>query len=171
MAGYLDKLHRFGKTDIIPDGKKERILLLESVRDAGNLGTIIRCARAFAVDRLIVSSDCADVYNSKTLRAAMGAIFTQRIDIVESIPECVSELRGAGYRVFAAALDESSKRLGSFPLGEGDAILIGNEGHGLTREAVSACNESLFIPMEKESESLNAAIAASVCMWELYKSK
>lgn len=171
VSKHLDNLHKVGKIKIMPNTRKERILLLESVRDAGNLGTIIRCARAFAIDRLVISSDCADLYNSKTIRAAMGALFTQNINIVESIPEAVGELRVMGYRIFAAALDKGARELGSFELEEGDAILVGNEGHGLTSEAKSACDESVFIPMEQSSESLNAAIAASVCMWELYKAK
>ena len=171
VASPLDKLHKAGKIDIISNEAKERILLLESVRDAGNLGTIVRCARAFGIDRLVISSDCADLYNAKTLRAAMGAIFTQRIDIVDSIAESVAQLRLSGYRVLAAALDGNAKRLGSFELGLGDVILIGNEGHGLSDGVRAACNESVFIPMEKGAESLNAAIAASVCMWELYKSQ
>lgn len=171
IAGYLDKLHKIGKIDIKSDCGKERILLLESVRDAGNLGTVIRCARAFGIDRLVISSDCADPYNSKTLRAAMGAMFTQRIDIVDSIPDSVNALRESGYRVLAAALDREARRLGSFDLEVGDAILIGNEGHGLSEEAKASCDGSVFIPMEEGSESLNAAIAASICMWELYKSK
>ena len=174
VAKYLDKLHKVGKIEMLSEGseaEKMRILMLESIRDAGNLGTIIRCARAFAVDCLIISSDCADIYNSKTIRAAMGALFTQNIIVTDSIAEAVCDLRSMGCRVFAAALDKDAKELGSFELKEGDAILIGNEGHGLTREAIEACNESIFIPMEESSESLNAAIAASVCMWELYKAK
>lgn len=146
-------------------------LLLESVRDAGNMGTIIRSASAFGIDTLIISSDCADLYNPKTIRAAMGALFKQRIIIADSIRDAVLALRSAGSVVYAAALDPNAKRLGSVDLKLGDAILIGNEGHGLSREAIDACNECLFIPMEEGSESLNAGIAASVCMWELYKTK
>ena len=174
VAKYLDKLH---KTDTIEsvfqksgDINKERILLLESVRDAGNLGTIIRSANAFGIDRLIISADCADIYNPKTVRAAMGALFAQKINVAQSIPEAVDAMRASGYRVFAAALDKNAKRLGSFPLCRGDAVLIGNEGHGLSKDALEACEECIFIPMNEGAESLNASVAASVCMWELYRS-
>ena len=170
VARYLDNLHANGDVSALA-GAPLRILMLESVRDAGNLGTIIRCARAFGIDRIVMSSDCADLYNSKTIRAAMGAIFTQSVIITDSIPDAVRSLRESGYRVFAAALDENAKKLGSFMLERGDAILIGNEGHGLSSEAIKACNDTVLIPMEKDSESLNAAIAASICMWELYKAK
>lgn len=148
-----------------------RVLMLESVRDVGNMGTIIRGAVAFGVDTLVISSDCADLYNPKTIRAAMGALFKQRILIVESVPDTVRRMRERGYRVFAAALERDARTLGSFELHAGDAILIGNEGHGLSPDAISACDECVYIPMEQEAESLNAGIAASLCMWELYKIK
>lgn len=149
----------------------QSVLMLESVRDAGNMGTILRSAKAFATYALVISSDCADLYNSKTVRAAMGALFTQRVFIVDDIASTVKAFRDNGTRVFAAALEREAKKLGSFELTKGDAILIGNEGHGLSREVIDTCNECVYIPMESGSESLNASIAASVCMWELYKTK
>ena len=153
------------------DLKEKRVLMLESIRDAGNMGTIIRSARAFGIDTLVISSDCADLYNPKTIRAAMGGLFVQRIVIVESIADAVSEMRKSGARVYAAALNRDAKRLGEVDLKCGDAILIGNEGHGLSSESINACDECVYIPMEDGSESLNAGIAASICMWELYKIK
>ena len=151
--------------------KGKRVLLLESVRDAGNLGTIIRTAKAFGIDALIISSDCADLYNPKTVRAAMGALFTQTIVAVDDVGECALAIRKNGARVFAAALKHDARRLGSFELRLGDAIVIGNEGHGLSQNVIDACDECVYIPMQEGSESLNASIAASVCMWELYKTK
>ncbi len=151
--------------------KGQSVLMLESVRDTGNMGTILRSAKAFGIDTLIVSSDCADLYNPKTIRAAMGALFTQKVVVVDDIAKAVLELRQNGIRVFAAALNRDAKKLGSFELLKGDAILIGNEGHGLSKETIDACDECVYIPMESGSESLNASIAASVCMWELYKTK
>ena len=151
--------------------KDKRVLMLESVRDAGNMGTIIRSARAFGIDALVISSDCADLYNPKTIRAAMGGIFSQRVVAVDSISDTVSRIRENGSHVYAAALNRDAKRLGEIDLKRGDAILIGNEGHGLSSESISACSECVYIPMEEGSESLNAGIAASICMWELYKIK
>lgn len=147
------------------------VLMLESVRDTGNMGTILRSAKAFGMDAIVVTSDCADLYNPKTIRAAMGALFTQRIIVVEDAPSAVKAFSQNGAKVFAAALERNARRLGSFELQRGDVILIGNEGHGLSREAIDACDECIYIPMEAGSESLNASIAASVCMWELYKIK
>lgn len=158
-------------TALAEEVKGKTILMLESVRDAGNMGTIIRSAKAFGIDVLIISSDCADVYNSKTVRGAMGALFTQNIIIVDDISAAVCALKSCGSRVFAAALKRDARRLGSIELKRGDVILVGNEGHGLSKDAIDACDECLYIPMEEGSESLNASIAASVCMWELYKTK
>lgn len=167
VSKHLDNFHNFGKInkneDFLLEGK---LLLLESVRDPGNLGTIMRSAAAFGYSALILSSDCADVYNSKTLRASMGAAFRVKTIKVESIAETVKELRYLDRRVFAAALDDKASRLGEIELLSTDCFLIGNEGHGLTIDAVSECNGSVFIPMCENTESLNASVAASVCMWE-----
>lgn len=151
--------------------KSRSVLMLESIRDTGNMGTILRSVKAFGIDALVVSSDCADLYNSKTVRAAMGALFTQKVFEVDNMALAVTAFRENGARVFAAALQKEAKKLGSFELKKGDAILIGNEGHGLSKDAIDACDECVYIPMESGSESLNASIAASVCMWELYKTK
>lgn len=163
----LDK----GCEDVLSGDAEKSILMLESVRDTGNMGTIIRSARAFGIDRLVISSDCADLYNPKTVRAAMGALFTQNIYVVESISDAVGAIRKRGSKVYAAAIVKDAKRLGEAELKCGDAILIGNEGHGLSQSAIDACDECIYIPMEDGSESLNAGIAASVCMWEMYKVK
>lgn len=146
----------------------ERILVLESVRDPGNVGAILRSAAAFSVDRVIIGKDCADIYNSKTIRASMGSVFSMKIDRVDSVSETVAGLRGAGRRVFASALDERAARLGEVEFKKGDCVVIGNEGHGLTKETVEACDATVYIPMSDNVESLNAAVAASVLMWEIF---
>ena len=148
---------------------RERVVLLESVRDPSNLGAIIRSAAAFGVHRLVLSSDCADIYNAKTVRASMGTLFSQRIDRVDDLTEAVALLKRQGRRVFAAALDASAQRLGSFDPLLSDCVVIGNEGHGLSTRMIKACGESIYIPMTEHAESLNAAVAASVLMWDFYR--
>lgn len=143
----------------------ERVMLLESVRDPSNLGAIIRSAAAFGIDRLIVSDDCADMYNAKTVRASMGTLFSQRIDRATDLAAAIEALRASGRRVFAAALDESAEQLGDFPIQKGDCAVIGNEGHGLSQRVIAACGRTVYIPMTERAESLNAAVAASVLMW------
>ncbi len=172
ISKTLDKIHKIvtinkcvSENDAIPMGKT---LLLESVRDPGNLGTIIRSARAFGVKNLVLSSDCADLYNPRTIRAAMGTLFSQNVYLAEDLVDVIGFLRTRG-RVFAAALREDAARLGRVEFGENDAALVGNEGHGLSDAALAACSDTLYIPMESGVESLNAGIAASVILWELYR--
>lgn len=164
---YLDNRHKSEPENI---GFSPKTVILDAVRDPGNLGTILRSAAAFGMSRVVMSDDCADVYNPKTLRASMGAIY--KIDTVscKKLLSAVEKMRSAGHRIYATALDDRAKRLGSFDILPNDAFLIGNEGHGLSHELIAACDETVFIPMTQETESLNAAIAASVCMWEVSKS-
>lgn len=173
VAKYIDKIQNY---DIIDDRffskiEKERVVLLESVRDPSNLGAIIRSAAALGVDRLIVSADCADLYNAKTVRASMGTLFTQPISRVADLVEAVAGLRKSGRRVFAATLASSAAALGSFSIRKGDCVVVGNEGHGLSDAVVAACGESVFIPMSPRAESFNAAVAASLLMWEFSKAE
>ncbi len=168
VAKYDIERHRDMSADEIYADEGERVLLLESVRDPQNVGAIMRTAAAFSVDRIIMSRDCADIYSSKTLRASMGAVFALRIDRVDSVKDAIEKIRGCGRRVFAAALDESATRLGETEFRTGDCVIIGNEGHGLTEETVAACDASVYIPMSGNVESLNAAVAAAVIMWEFF---
>ncbi len=171
VARYDGELHReLSAHDICPD-EDERVLLLESVRDPQNVGAILRTAAAFSVDRVIMSRDCADIYSSKTVRASMGAVFSLRVDRVDSADRAVERLKALGRRVFAAALDENAARLGKTEFQKGDCVVIGNEGHGLSHQTVTACDSSVYIPMSGRVESLNAAVAAAVIMWEFFGHK
>ena len=169
VAKYTDSVRdKVGEAELSAISSDEKILLLESVRDPLNVGAIVRVAAAFGVDRIVMSRDCADVYNSKTLRASMGTFFDMKIDRVESISEAVAVLRRSGRRVFAAALDPDSERLGELVIARGDCVIIGNEGHGLSSEAIESCDGTVFIPMADGVESLNAATAAAVLVWEFF---
>ncbi|MBO5898276.1 MAG: RNA methyltransferase [Clostridia bacterium] len=163
VASMQGDVHRVW-TDA-PDST-ERVMLLESVRDPSNLGAIIRSAAAFGVDRLVLSADCADIYNAKTVRASMGTLFSQQIDRVDDLTVAIAALRADGRRVYAAALDERAARLDELDARAGDCAVIGNEGHGLSAETLAACTSSVYIPMTDRAESLNAAVAAAVLMWE-----
>lgn len=175
VAKYIDKFHKIAKIyseRSLPD-RNESILLLEAVRDPSNVGAIIRSAAAFGVDRVIMGVDCADIYNAKTLRSSMGALFDMRIDRVDDLVGTVSLLRSQGRHIYAAALDENAAVLGKRDiLGQnGDwraGVIIGNEGHGLSRELIDACDGCVFIPMTDKVESLNASAAAAVLMWEFF---
>lgn len=154
-------------------GRSERLLIAESLRDPGNLGTVIRSCYALGIDTLVITDDCAELYNQRTVRAAMGALFRQRTVSVPAaeLGELIAELRSEGRRVYATALSRSSVDIGDAPLRAGDCFVIGNEGHGLTSATVEACTASVIIPMREDAESLNAAAAAAICIWETVKAR
>ena len=170
VAEYERELHsEIGAGQSFSCEAQEKILILESVRDPQNVGAIVRVAAAFGVDRIVMSKDCADIYNSKTIRASMGTVFASRIDKVADIPCAVKDIQALGRRAFAAALERDSEKLGELQLRAGDCVIIGNEGHGLSRETIEACDGTVFIPMAEGVESLNAATAAAVLVWEFFR--
>lgn len=170
VAKYDNTRHRELSASEISAADGERVLLLESVRDPQNVGAILRTAAAFSVDRVIMGRDCADIYSAKTLRASMGAVFALNVDRVDSVSAAVTRLRSSGRRVYAAALDDRAERLGQTRFSTLDCVVIGNEGHGLSSKTIDACDSSVYIPMSDGVESLNAAVAASVLMWEFFGS-
>ena len=168
---YLDFFNTFDiiyKEDFFSSAD-ERTLALFSVRDPGNLGAVIRSAVAFGVDHIVLSSDCADVYNHKTVRAAMGSLFRTRISTVRDFGEFISVARESGRRVFAAELTEGARSLRELDTRASDIFIIGNEGHGIPREISSLTDGSVYIPISRKTESLNASVAAAVFMWEISK--
>ena len=170
VAVPLESLHQTGGAAEVAvlcrgDG---RLLLAESLRDPGNLGTVMRSCAALGIDRLILTDDCAELYSPKTLRAAMGALFRLPTATVptEDLPLLIGALRQSGRRVYATALRDTACTVGDMELRRGDCFVIGNEGHGLSEACVVACDNSAIIPMREGNESLNAAAAAAICIWE-----
>jgi TrmH family RNA methyltransferase len=100
----------------------------------------------------------------------MGTLFRMKIDCVKEICADISALCAQGRRVFAAMLNAEAKRLGEFEIRRGDCVVIGNEGHGISEDTVSVCTDSVYIPMSENVESLNAATAATVLVWEFFGS-
>lgn len=169
VAPYLDGLHIRISADGRIGEEVKKAMALSSVRDPGNIGTMLRSAGAFGIDTLIMSADCADIYNSKTVRAAMGALFRERIYIAENLAMALGGLRESGRRVFAADPDATARPIGEIGLRESDCIVIGNEGHGIAPDVREVCTGSVFIPISSTTESLNASIAGAICMWEMSK--
>lgn len=151
----------------VEDGKDipGKILFLESVRDNGNVGTVIRTAAALGW-HCVLSPDCADVYAVKTVRASMGTLFSGAVSVCEDALSFVSSLKKEGRRVFGAALGEHPMLLGKFELQNNDCFVVGNEGQGISKALLETCDAPVLIPMTGNAESLNASIAASVIMWE-----
>ena len=146
--------------------KGERALSLYSLRDPGNLGAVIRSASAFGVKHIVLSSDSADIYNPKTVRAAMGTLFGVKITFVKDFESFILAAKENGRNVYAAELSDGAKSVKDIDLSGDDIFIIGNEGHGIPREISSICTSSVYIPISEGVESLNASVAAAVFMWE-----
>ena len=140
-------------------------VVLENVQDPGNVGTVVRTANAFGIDCVILTDACADLYNSKTVRASMGAIFRQKVLYVPG-EKLSSFLKEKGLKLYGAALSEKSVDVRSVSL-KNAAVAIGSEGRGLSDKLLEICDGQIIIPMQENSESLNAAVAASILMWEM----
>lgn len=142
-----------------------RWLLLDGVQDPGNVGTIWRTADAFGADGLLLCNGCADPWNPKTVRATMGAVF--RLPAYECPLDAAAErLAQAGVPLYAAALRDDTVDVRSVCLSRA-AVVIGSEGRGVSRRALELCQKTVKIPMSPRCESLNAAVAASVVLWEM----
>lgn len=146
-------------------GNARRIIVLDGVQDPGNVGTMIRTAEAFGIDGAVLLSGCADAWSPKTLRAAMGSAF--RLPIVDCAAGELPALLD-GFSVYGAMLDETAKQLGEVKFPEKTAVVIGSEGRGISPEIAKVCGEKIYIPI-RSAESLNAAAAAAVLLWELSK--
>ncbi len=160
------------KFDLAPadvPGGKFRSLYLSQLRDPGNLGTVIRTAYAFGVDRVYISADSADIYSPKVIRAAMGTVFRQSVSVVSDELRFSVMMKECGCTLYSAALRRDAKKLGAFDIPECTCFAIGNEGHGLSDEFIDSCSGTVFIPMAEGCESLNAASAATAIIWEMQR--
>ncbi len=164
LSKGIDKFHKFATIyNKRINGSK---IILDSLRDPGNLGTVIRTASALGIGEIILSKDCADIYSEKTVRASMGALFSQNITICDDLCQAIDLLKSERYKVYAAALSENSKILTDIECSEKTIFVVGNEGHGISADVLSHCDKSVIIPMPGGTESLNASIAAAILMWE-----
>ena len=151
----------------LAESKKNRVVILSSLQDPGNIGTIIRTAEAFGVDLVLMSSDCPDLYSPKTLRATMGGVFRMPIAVTDDLFGEIALLKQQGCHVYAAALKENSIPITEVSFAGASAVVIGNEGNGLDDATIAACTAPVIIPMAGKAESLNAAAAATVAIWEM----
>ncbi len=146
-----------------------KYIMLSSLQDPGNVGTVIRTACTLGLSGVILSSDCPDVYSPKVLRSTMGGVFTIPLWITDDLPAAMQRLRGGGCLVAAAALTEDAQPISAQNMEGVGCVAIGNEGNGLTREIIDACDRCIILPMAVPGQSLNAGVAASIFMWELSK--
>ena len=143
----------------------ERYLLLDGVQDPGNVGTIWRTADAFGADAVILCNGCADPWSPKTVRSTMGAAF--RLPVYEcGLAEAAELLAASDIPLYATALGRDCRDVRQLELSR-SAVIIGSEGKGVSAQALELCQGTVRIPMRERCESLNAAAAAAVVLWEM----
>ncbi|NLL78735.1 MAG: RNA methyltransferase [Clostridiales bacterium] len=151
--------------DKLLEEERQLWVLLEDLQDPGNLGTIMRTGEGAGITGVILTKESVDLYNPKTIRATMGSIYRVPFLYVDSIEQAVQKLQGEGVLVYAAHLEES-RDYDTFDFTKKTAFLIGNEGNGLKRKTADLADAYLKIPMLGRVESLNAAVATSILMYE-----
>ena len=143
------------------------ILLLDNIQDPGNLGTIIRSAVAFNINTIILGKGSVDLYNPKVLRSTQGLIF--KINIIETdLLEIIPKLKKDNYKIIGTDVNNGSDLKEYSSIGK-YALIMGNEGHGLSNEIKSLCDDYIYIKLNKECESLNVGIACSIILYQLNK--
>ena len=146
-----------------------RYVVLDAVQDPGNVGTILRTLDAFDFDGLLLLEGCADPWSVKTTRASMGAVFRRDIYTLTA-EELFPLLQRSGLPLYGTALREDTVDAREADLSR-CAIAIGSEGRGLSEGVLARCDKTLKIPMSNRCESLNAAVAAAVLLWESFRNE
>lgn len=165
LFAVLDFLPEKDDFSLLPDNAS--VVFLENLQDPGNVGTILRTALAMSID-LVVLSGCCDLYSPKVLRSTAGMIFKVPFLRVSQGVQTVEQLKKCGFKVLGTCLHG-----GAVPItkcvrpGKKQAVIIGNEGNGVSDELLNLCHNHIYIPMNSDVESLNAAVAAAVCIWEM----
>lgn len=145
-------------------------LLLEAIQDPGNLGTILRTAEGAGMDGVFLSRTCVDIYNPKVVRSTMGSLYRVPFAYADDFHGLIRQMKERGIHIFAAHL-KGSDNYYEADLSGPCAFMIGNEGNGLTYETASLASEYIRIPMDGKLESLNAAMAAGILMYEMRRQK
>ncbi|WIV11405.1 23S rRNA (guanosine(2251)-2'-O)-methyltransferase RlmB [Proteiniborus sp. MB09-C3] len=158
------------KIDEIIKDKENFLILLDRVQDPGNMGTIIRTADAFGSNGIIVTEGCVDIFNPKTIRSTMGSIFHIPLLYYKSACEAIKDLKDRGITVITTSLD-ANEYCFDVDFKRNFALIIGNEASGVSNEIIADSDLLIKIPMPGEAESLNAAIASSVIMYEVLRQR
>ena len=163
----LVRQQHYNIEEILRENKEKQMLfiILEDIQDPGNLGTIFRTAEAAGADGVIMSSWTADIYNPKTIRSTMGSVYRVPFFHVDQMEEAVRRLQKAGVAVYAAHLGGTAA-YDACDYQKSTAFLIGNEAKGLREETAACADARITIPMAGKVESLNAAVASSILLFE-----
>lgn len=165
MSYSLKKMIEKAATGEKEGGRAPLFLLLEDIQDPGNLGTMIRTGEGAGVDGIIMSKGTVDIYNPKTIRSTMGSLYRVPFIYVQELKGAIELLQENRVTVFAAHL-KGRRYFDEIAYEGGSAFLIGNEGKGLTAETAEQADCYLKIPMAGKLESLNAAVAAALLMYQ-----
>lgn len=148
---------------------KGMYIALENMQDPSNLGAVARTAEALGISGIIIGKGSSDPYSPKAQRAAMGSLLRLPVIVADNFLEYIGEQKQNGMTVFATTITDADCELGSVSFPRGSIVMIGNEGNGLTSEAIFLANKKITISMSGRNESLNASVAASLFMWEMTK--
>ena len=144
-----------------------KVLILDDIQDPGNLGTIIRSVVAFNFDTIILSKNTVDIYNSKVIRASQGLIFKTNI-IIADLEDIILQLKSKKYNIIGTKVDNGVD-IKDIPSSNSLALIMGNEGNGVSKNILNLCDSYAHIKMNKECESLNVGVATSIMLYELSK--
>ena len=170
VMNYLSSLSTPSKVIGICAKPKEKptqgnVLMLDNIQDPGNLGTIIRSAVAFNINTIIISPSSADLYSDKVIRASEGMVFYPNI-LVKPLEQEVKKLKENNYHIYSTNVT-FGKELKTIEKNQKFAIIMGNEGKGVSQSLLDLADDYLYIPMNKECESLNVAVATSIILYEI----
>lgn len=169
----LVRQFHYGIEDLLAAGNDKKhmlYILLEDLQDPGNLGTIFRTGEGAGADGIIMSRQTVDIYNPKTIRSTMGSVYRVPFFYSDDLCETIRTLQKNDIAVYAAHL-EGKKYYDEYDYRRGTAFLVGNEGNGLRKETAGCADAYLRIPMEGSVESLNAAVASSILLYEAHRQR
>lgn len=151
-----------------PSVRGKTVLALDNVQDPANMGAVIRTAEALGVDTLLVYRGC-DIFNAKTLRASMGGVLRVNLVTTDDLAAALQALRGDGYRIYATVPDAAAEKITEIDFSVPSVCIIGNEANGVEPAILVLADKRITIPMAGRAESLNAAAAAAITMWEMLR--
>ena len=148
---------------------KGRTVVLENIQDPSNMGNVLRTGEALGIDTFILTGECCDIYSPKVLRASMGAVFRANVIPEKDLNKVKNLLKKENYSLYGSVPLNTAKKITEIEINTKTAVAIGNEGDGLSDEFKHICDALVTIPMLGRAESLNAASAAGIIMWEMVR--
>ncbi|MCR4752277.1 MAG: RNA methyltransferase [Eubacterium sp.] len=166
----IARMPQYRREEMLSDDSAPLLLLLEDIQDPGNLGTILRTAEAAGVTGVFLSPRCADLFQPKVIRSTMGSVFRVPFCVEKDLTETADWLHQRKVRLYASSLAASVPYY-DHGYTEAAGFMVGNEGNGLSEELMQKADERIHIPMYGKVESLNAAVAASILLFEAVRSR